>query len=230
MLSLKKTSPVVRYAFWWSDKYAKTGPPDAVSLCELFWRCVPPTATFAGATAFVIAMVYAAREAIYHPPPARPVSPVPWEVRLCWLLLALFFGGWMGALLVRGWIEKYPDGWLATVVYAIKGRICPRIALAGVTPFQVAEQERLRLRHEREMLVLTALQSLAATDDAAVDEEGDLVITLRAEQDLITETLRVADHLAGAFPAAWDVYGDYTFVRGARVFAALPSVDEGSPA
>lgn len=219
MLTLNKQAPIVRYAFWMSDKYNESGPPDAVSLCELFWRCVPPSLALTGVTALIAGAVYGIREALLHPGPTRPPEPVPWYIGAAVVAFVLF-------VVLAWWIDHYPEGWIAAIYRALKGTFCPRITLAGVTEWQKAEAAKLQQKQAREQLLLAARERVAVDYlDAAIDDDGDLVVMLEEGRDLALETQTVAAFLREHYAAPWCVWGNYDLVAGARIFAELTEPD-----
>lgn len=150
MLALSKDSYPVRYAYFWSDKYRHTGPPDTSSLCAFFWRCVISTVLWAVPVAFASFATHvlfkAGEQAFFgSPAPVRPWHPPTvtdswWGLSVCLCVIVAFTG-----IILAEWMDTYPEGWFATVFWGIKRRVCPIVELRGAP--QPEDEVITRLRN-----------------------------------------------------------------------------------
>lgn len=131
MLTLNKRNPIVRFAYSMTDRHEKTGPPDSVTLCGLFWRLVPRvavTAFLATIAFFAGDMVWAITRKAYEHGLRAVIRPDAGEM-LAISISAIAAS--LGLIGVAIWLVDHPESWLSTMIWALKNRVCPVIYLKG---------------------------------------------------------------------------------------------------
>lgn len=128
MLTLRKDSPFVRLAFMTSDRYRKTGPPDSITLCSIFWRAVLPVLLLCGVIAFCVGAGLDIYQNIDRNRPLISISAP--EDAGGWIAFSLCVTAFIVFVLAL-YIAKNPESWLGTIFWAIKHRVCPVVQLHG---------------------------------------------------------------------------------------------------